>query len=185
MNRRTIWFLALVLCAVAAIFALKVTGRDRKQVKPVPIGAAFSPTEVAEAISTPAVSAPAESSAESIVIEGPRASIQKFSTGTTAQKRASATNPELLAVKGMLRDYRAAIGQNPVGNNVEITRALLGSNSRKAQFISPVAKLNNARELVDVRNHPLFFHQISGVQMEVRSAGPDGVLWTSDDEVTR
>lgn len=87
--------------------------------------------------------------------------------------------------KEMLRDYRAAIGQNPVGNNSEITKALLGANPRHARFVSSDAKLNDAHELVDQRNHPYFFHQISAVEMEVRAAGPDGVMWTADDEVSR
>ena len=41
----------------------------------------------------------------------------------------------------MLRDYRAALGENPVGTNSEITKALLGANSRKARFIASEARL--------------------------------------------
>ena len=83
-----------------------------------------------------------------------------------------------------LRDYRAAFVVNPVGNNAEITRALLGENPRKAAFIDRKDfKLNDQGELIDHWDHPYFFHAITGKFMEVRSAGPDGVLFTADDIV--
>lgn len=193
MNRRLFWFVAALVCAVAAIFAVKITDHHEERTRSVPVPAASRSAEAVfhsaeatrEATSRPAAPAPAQSIAENVTVEVPTAPARDFTTGTAKQKQRGATNPQLLAVKGMLRDYRAAIGQNPVGNNSEITKALLGANPRRAQFISPVAKLNNERELVDGRNHPFFFHQISGAQMEVRSAGPDGVMWTSDDEVSR
>lgn len=100
------------------------------------------------------------------------------------QNRAANSDPQLLAVKQMLRDYRAALGEEPVGNNSEITKALLGANSRKARFVTAEAKLNSDHQLVDRWNHPYFFHQLSRTHMEVRSSGPDGVMWTADDEVS-
>ena len=69
--------------------------------------------------------------------------------------------------------------------STQITNALLGANSRKARFVAAEAKLNSAHQLVDRWNHPYFFHQLSRAHMEIRSAGPDGVLWTSDDELSR
>lgn len=84
----------------------------------------------------------------------------------------------------MLRDYRAQFGENPIGTNEEITRALLGKNSGAANFASPEATIEKGR-LVDRWHHLYFFHQLSGREMEIRSAGPDGVLWTDDDEVLR
>lgn len=101
------------------------------------------------------------------------------------EHRATTSDPQTLVVKQMLRDYRAALGENPVGTNSEITNALLGANSRKARFIAAEAKLNSSHQLVDRWNHPYFFHQLSRARMEIRSAGPDGVLWTSDDELSR
>lgn len=101
------------------------------------------------------------------------------------QNRTANSDPQLLAVKQMLRDYRAALGEEPVGNNSEITKALLGANSRKARFVTAEAKLNGDHQLVDRWNHPYFFHQLSRIHMEIRSSGPDGVMWTSDDEVSR
>jgi hypothetical protein len=85
----------------------------------------------------------------------------------------------------MLRDYRAALTENPVGSNKEITKALLGGNSRKTRFIVAEAKVNADQQLIDRWDHPYFFHQLSRKQMEIRSAGPDGVMWTPDDEISR
>jgi hypothetical protein len=85
----------------------------------------------------------------------------------------------------MLRDYRAALGENPIGTNSEITKALLGANSRKARFVASEARLNSTHQLVDRWDHPYFFHQLSRQRMEIRSAGPDGKMWTADDRVGR
>jgi hypothetical protein len=84
----------------------------------------------------------------------------------------------------MLRDYRSALGENPVGSNKEITKALLGSNSRNAHFFIAEAKVNSDQQLVDRWDHPYFFHQLSRKQIEIRSAGPDGRMWTADDEIS-
>ena len=43
----------------------------------------------------------------------------------------------------------------------------------------------NTGELVDDWDTPFFFHQLSGAETEVRSAGEDRKLWTFDDQVTR
>jgi hypothetical protein len=73
---------------------------------------------------------------------------------------------------------------NPIGNNAEITAVLTGKNSRHIAFIPPDHPAINARgELCDRWGHPFFFHQLSGRQMEIRSAGPDKKLWTNDDAV--
>ncbi len=87
-------------------------------------------------------------------------------------------------VRETLRSYRSAFGQSPVGTNAEITKALTGANSRKANFGSDELKINDG-QIVDQWQHPYFFHQLAGNEMEIRSAGPDGVMWTADDEVIR
>jgi hypothetical protein len=46
-------------------------------------------------------------------------------------------------------------------------------------------RINARGELVDYWGTPFFFHQLSGTEMEIRSAGPDRVMWTVDDLVTR
>jgi len=87
-------------------------------------------------------------------------------------------------VQFALRDYRAVLGGNPVGNNAEITAALLGDNPRQLRLPLPEGSaLTPDGELADRWGTPYFFHQLSGSRMEIRSAGPDRRMWTADDGV--
>lgn len=71
---------------------------------------------------------------------------------------------------------------NPVGENAEITAALTGANPANFVFLSPRHRALNARgELCDRWGTPFRFHQLSGTQMEIRSAGPDRKFATPDD----
>lgn len=82
----------------------------------------------------------------------------------------------------VIRDFRNALGGNPVGDNAEITRALRGENLRQLKLKLPGnSPLNASGELCDIWGTPYFFHQLSGKQMEIRSAGPDRKMWTPDD----
>jgi Type II secretion system (T2SS), protein G len=81
-----------------------------------------------------------------------------------------------------LRDYRTAVGGNPVGTNAEITAALLGDNARQVKVALPEgAAVNALSEMCDPWGTPYFFHQLSATRMEIRSAGPDRQMWTADD----
>jgi hypothetical protein len=82
--------------------------------------------------------------------------------------------------------YGSTFGENPVGNNAEITKALQGDNPKQINFLKDDGNRVNVKgELVDAWGTPYFFHQISGHEMEIRSAGPDRVMYTKDDLVTR
>lgn len=71
---------------------------------------------------------------------------------------------------------------NPVGENVEITRALTGENELRFAFIRPGHPAINARgELCDRWGTPFRFHALDGRQMEILSAGPDRRFNTADD----
>jgi hypothetical protein len=71
---------------------------------------------------------------------------------------------------------------NPVGENEEITLALAGDNPLHFAFIAPTHPAIDAQgRLVDRWGTPYRFHQISGTQMELRSAGPDRKFGTADD----
>jgi len=85
------------------------------------------------------------------------------------------------------RSYAARCGSNPVGTNPEITRALDGENPKQTHFLSEEAgmRINSAGELIDPWSTPYFFHQLSGTEMEIHSAGPDRVMWTGDDLVIK
>ena len=86
-----------------------------------------------------------------------------------------------------IHNYGSRFGGNPVGTNPEITKSLNGDNPKQVKFITEDSGLRiNARgELVDYWGTPFFFHQLSGTEMEIRSAGPDRVMWTTDDLVTK
>ena len=90
-------------------------------------------------------------------------------------------------VRTAIRSYGSMLGGNPVGVNAEITGQLNGHNPKQADFIRPEAgmRLNDRGELVDPWGTPYFFHQLSGTEMEIRSAGPDKIMWTADDLVAR
>lgn len=73
---------------------------------------------------------------------------------------------------------------NPVGENAEITAALMGENRLGLALIPKDHPAVNAQgELCDRWGTPFRFHQISGTKMEVRSAGPDRKFATEDDAV--
>jgi hypothetical protein len=86
-----------------------------------------------------------------------------------------------------IHNYAAAFGENPVGNNAEITAALTGKNPKQINFVTAASGLqvNANGEMVDGFGTPFFFHQLSGHEMEIRSAGEDRKMWTFDDQVTR
>jgi hypothetical protein len=86
-----------------------------------------------------------------------------------------------------VHNYNSMFGENPVGTNPEITAALMGKNPRQANFITPESglRVNENGEMVDAYGTPFFFHQLSGQEMEIRSAGEDRKMWTFDDLVTR
>ena len=46
-------------------------------------------------------------------------------------------------------------------------------------------RINSQGELIDPWGTPYFFHQLSGTEMEIHSAGPDKVMWTQDDLVIK
>ncbi len=70
--------------------------------------------------------------------------------------------------------------------NPEITRFLQGSNPEKLAWIpAKHSSINAAGELLDRRGTPVFFHRLSGMKFEFRSAGPDQKHWTDDDVIVR
>jgi hypothetical protein len=86
-----------------------------------------------------------------------------------------------------IRNYGSRFGGNPVGTNPEITAALNGDNPGGVKFLDPEQgmRINGKGELVDPWGTPLFFHQLSGTETEIRSAGPDKQMWTQDDLVSK
>ena len=87
----------------------------------------------------------------------------------------------------VMHNYADMFGENPVGDNSEITAALMGKNPKQVNFIREDSglRVNDKGELIDAWGTPFFFHQLSGKVMEIRSAGEDKKMWTFDDQVTR
>jgi hypothetical protein len=115
---------------------------------------------------------------------------------TSQPTAATAPAPEVAALPAatvldnmrvVIHNYGATFGENPVGNNAEITATLAGKNPKQINFIRDVAglRVNEKGELVDAYGTPFFFHQLSGKVMEIHSAGEDRKMWTFDDLVTR
>lgn len=93
---------------------------------------------------------------------------------------------EMEDVRLMFRNYLTRLGENPVGSNAEIMKAMMGRNSAAAKLGPPPGhSMNVDGELVDFWGTPYFFHQLSREKMEVRSAGADRRMWTQDDLVTK
>ena len=86
----------------------------------------------------------------------------------------------------MMTDYRQIMGENPVGTNAEIMKSIMGGNKRGAILGPPQGmELSSNGELLDRWGTPVFFHALSKDHMEIRSAGPDRVMWTRDDVLFR
>jgi len=87
----------------------------------------------------------------------------------------------------VMKNYGATFGENPVGTNPEITEALMGKNPKGITFVTAASglRVNANGEMVDAYGTPFFFHQLSGREMEIRSAGQDRKMWTPDDLITR
>ena len=70
--------------------------------------------------------------------------------------------------------------------NREIVSFLQGKNRDRLAWIPKDHQfVNDKGELVDRWGTPLFFHRESGLQFELRSAGPDRKHWTKDDVSTK
>jgi hypothetical protein len=95
--------------------------------------------------------------------------------------------PEIVVenMRRAIHDYGSMFGGNPVGINSEITSQLSGDNPKHINFLKAEAglRLNASGELIDPWGTPYFFHQLSGTDMEIHSAGPDRIMWTADDLV--
>ena len=110
-----------------------------------------------------------------------------FLLGSADSPPAMSADVVLGKMRIVVHQYQSMFGENPTGTNPEITEALNGGNPKQARFINEESglRINGRGELVDSWGTPFFFHQLSGTEMEIRSAGPDKRMWTADDLVTR
>ena len=183
---KTRWIVALVI-VLLALFAVRPRHRTIADTPEIP--AAGTPA-LSSAAPTPAVTAPPAKAtiptdrvpAVSPAAPAPSATVPTVQPGGTLTE----LRDEVENVQFALRDYRSALGENPIGNNAEITKALTGDNLKQVKIpVPPGSTVNADGEMCDRWGTPYFFHQLSGRQMEVRSAGPDREMNTADDLVVK
>jgi len=190
-------FPILVVLAVAiGIFV----GLRQRQKQPWPVGEASRETTtnsagVSNARSRAGTQAPSPANSSNAAAPQPAAaSPQPKQVPETPFLLVAADAPPPMEPATVLDKMRIAINNfgsmfkgNPVGTNPEITAALNGDNPKQIKFISEDSglRINGRGELVDYWGTPFFFHQVSGTEMEIRSAGPDKKMWTADDLVTK
>jgi hypothetical protein len=185
---KKLWVVAIIVLAVVGIY---LAGRKQAPVPESPGGqSTVVATSGTNAGAAPRASGlpdvPANQNGTPVDISSRAASPRSDSpTNSEAQNLAPLTVVDNARVA--VHDYCATFGENPVGNNAEITAALMGKNPKGINFIRADAGLNvnSNGELVDAYGTPFFFHQLSGTVMEIRSAGQDRKMWTFDDEVKR
>jgi len=70
----------------------------------------------------------------------------------------------------------------PMGANEEFAAALRGKNRTRLRFMPDAHRAFNAQgQIVDRWDTPVFFHVTDHTRIDIRSAGPDGKMWTADD----
>jgi hypothetical protein len=190
---------ALLLCAVLAV-AWYITSRSKNQNPPTPEIQVGSNSVAAFNTPKSATAPPAQQKAGTAPMQSNTGVGSSIPTPTEPAKPlpyivgsadAPPTNiPPQIVLENMRRavvNYGSTFSGNPVGTNPEIAAALNGENPKQIKFIDPEngLRINGKGELVDSWGTPFFFHQLSATDMEVRSAGPDRIMWTPDDLVIK
>ena len=98
--------------------------------------------------------------------------------------KAAASEPVLLL--DLFEVYRREFGTFPAGeDNPQMMHALMGANPDKLPiFPLKHPRLSPQGALLDAWGNPFHFHSISQDLLEIRSAGADGEIYTSDDQAT-
>ncbi|HWV98125.1 MAG TPA: hypothetical protein VNZ64_00400 [Candidatus Acidoferrum sp.] len=187
----------LLLAVSAALYWYWQSQRPRPEASmlptsPPPAAATPGVTGVLETIpepNVPTVSPPATAPGASVI------ATPASNSPMPAAAAVAPLPPELASIAPMtvlenmrrtIRQYGSMFGGNPVGTNPEITKALQGDNPKQIDFLKADGnRVNGNGELVDPWGTPYFFHQLSGTEMEIRSAGPDKRMWTADDLVVK
>jgi len=190
------WWLTFLLLLLAATFYWVYRSAPKSAAPP-------ANAEVAAAPNPPKTTVPASRAAPEPHAVASLESASAPSSGSTPTSNATVAAPAqveplptelaniapetaLENMRTVIRQYGSMFAGNPVGTNPEITEALQGQNPKHINFLkSDGNRVNSRGELVDVWGTPYFFHQISGSEMEIRSAGPDRIMYTADDLVTK
>lgn len=188
--RRTIPVVALLLAIAAAVYffprARQPSGRPASSpvasADPTRAPAEPSPSSPESATSAPAIRAGSTANAS----PGSAAPYNEsdFPIAASLNAPGSAIAQDLDIVRQLFEAWQSNFPRegNPVGENAEITSALMGDNRLGLVLIPKGHRAVNERgELCDRWGTPFRFHQLSGSHMEIRSAGPDRKFATEDD----
>ncbi len=190
MKKQRGWLLGSVfIVLVAAVLAWWLTrggeGEGTPHATSTPPPASEAAPEVAPA-PAPVVPPPAPAPMAS---EPPRAAPSQPVSPPVPKYQMPEESPaqqEAASVALNIRSFGQRFGGNPTGTNAEIVKALTGGNQAGATYLpAELRKLNSAGELLDFWGTPYFFHSDSATSTEVRSAGPDKVMYTQDDVVSK
>lgn len=197
MSRKRVLLVIVGLVVFGGVALMLTTlPKSQKQGEPIPV-AASSPSDSSKiSLARPASfeQATALTQKSESLSKPPPAQTQSVVKTTAAALSAPDPDPSGLPpetvlenVRSAFRNYAARFGGNPVGTNPEITAALNGGNSGQVQFVNTDdgLRVNEDGELIDSWGTPYFFHQLSGTEMEIHSAGPDRRMWTADDLVIK
>ncbi len=91
---------------------------------------------------------------------------------------------ELNAISGTLGAYYTTFRKWPEGDNREVAKALLPTGGERGFLNWPKSGLSADGELLDPWKTP-YYIQITGDKIEIRSAGPNRLLWDEDDKVVK
>ncbi len=182
----TLLAIAAVFLAMAAVLALR--HRLAHPVAPPGLAPTLSTPPGAPVFRQPAVSSPLPAGspfapANDLPPPAP-AMIPAGQAISAAAPSDEGAKLELEKIHRMITSYNTLMGENPVGTNAEIMKALMGRNPHQAMLGPPEGgRLNSKGELIDPWGTPYFFHQMSRDDMEIHSAGPDRIMGTPDDLV--
>jgi hypothetical protein len=130
-------------------------------------------------IFTPENSRPAERTASGVVLIP-----EHIASARHLHAPETTVHDDLQILQSILEGFRRVNdGANPVGGlNEEIVEKLCGKNPKRvAVFPVDHPSIDSEGRLRDRWGTPYFFHPVSRTLLEIRSAGPDGKLWTNDD----
>ncbi|NJM38265.1 MAG: hypothetical protein HC845_10635 [Akkermansiaceae bacterium] len=178
-------------------------GRKANVAKEVPAARIKTSTPIAVPASDKSESAPASAPDSTPISPPPRSEASRapskrdFSDplGSAPSEAAPARSfnppsgeqePVFQAIQQMFSRYRTITGENPVGTNAEMMKAIMGGNPKSAMLGPPEGQtVSGDGELLDEWGAPYFFHQLTKDVIEIHSAGPDRKLWTGDDVLSR
>jgi hypothetical protein len=168
--------LIVILLLLPALFVLVfVFGRMKwkySQPKPVPR------TSESAATNTTIVATPATSTGNASALLGE--TILRGYADTNLPPENDLTLLSRLMENSLLLLKSAA--NRPLSANEDWADLFRGKNGAREEFLpAQHVALNDQGQLIDRWRTPLFFHALGGGRYEIRSAGPDGKLWTEDD----